>query len=238
MKRSILGIATLFTTGVFAATLLVACSGDDTNTPAPPGPSDASTDATVGDAGPDTSVGHVDAGSDANLGDSSTNDSGGACTPFDAAALDDAAVQAGLALVEFYKCAGCHQTTPADAGIVLSGNSIHNFVPDAGPVFPPNLTPDPATGLGCWSDQEIRRAILVGIDDQNVPLCIMPRFSTRGLDGGGADEIIAFLRSLPAVVNDVPGSVCPVLPEAGAFDAGDASAEDASGDDAGDAANQ
>ncbi|MFX5464562.1 hypothetical protein ABTD44_19505, partial [Acinetobacter baumannii] len=80
----------------------------------------------------------------------------------------------------------------------------------------PNLTPDPTTGLGCWTDDEIARAILDGIDDQGQTLCpIMPRFSDAGIGEAGARALVAFLRSIPVAQNQVPSSMCTL-------DAGDA----------------
>jgi hypothetical protein len=157
----------------------------------------------------------VDAGAD-----------GSACVPFDASALDDASVVAGFAHVwQVYRCYGCHQSPSqtvgdAGAGIVLSGDNAG--LGDSGTIFPPNLTRDPSTGLGCWSDSQIRNAILNGIDDEGRTLCKpMPKFSQPmftadggakpgyPMDAGTAQEIVDYLRSLPVVVNQVSDTTCP-----------------------------
>ncbi|HLK36885.1 MAG TPA: hypothetical protein VKU41_09055, partial [Polyangiaceae bacterium] len=152
-------------------------------------------------------------------------------------------VDAGKQIVTQFRCFACHQSTGLDAGgIVLSGNS--NSISDAAPIYPPNLTPDPATGLGCWTDQQIERAFLDGIDDKDASLCVMPHFRARFADAGvdidaSSAELVAFLRSLNPVSHQVPQTMCPPPAEAGApTDAGDAQAdagEAAAPADAGDA---
>jgi hypothetical protein len=169
-------------------------------------------------------------------GDAST------CVPFDAAGLDDASVAAGFEQVQVYRCYGCHQSSTqtvsdAGAGIVLSGNNAG--LGDSGTIFPPNLTSDPATGLGCWSDSQIVNSILNGIDDQGRTLCKpMPKFSqpVAIADGGAkpgfpmdaatAQEIVDYLRSLPVVVNQVPNTTCPAI-DGGTADGAAADAADA-----------
>jgi hypothetical protein len=128
-----------------------------------------------------------------------------------------------MQLVIQYGCHRCHQSNALDAGgLVLSGHNTS--IRDSGLFFPPNLTPDPATGLGCWSNDQIARAVLDGFDDQDAALCIMPQFRARFTEAGididaSAGEIVQFLRTLPAVSNQVPNTVCPSPSDAG--DAGD-----------------
>jgi mono/diheme cytochrome c family protein len=138
--------------------------------------------------------------------------------------LDPAAVARGLSLVSALHCAGCHQNVPP-AAIVLSGRT--SSLVDGGDVYPPNLTPDLATGLGCWTDPQITNAILNGVDYQDASLCVMPLFAQRGVDAAAAEDIATFLRSLGAISNAVPATVCP-SPD---VDAGaDATATDAAGE--------
>jgi hypothetical protein len=140
------------------------------------------------------------------------------CQPIDAGAIDQNQADAGMQLILQYHCYACHQATnqSLDAsapfhGLILAGNSAG--IGDSG-TYPPNLTPDPGTGLGCWTNQQIATALLDGIDDQDASLCIMPRFRGRFSDAGvdidaSADEIVEFLRSLPPVTNAVPSMACP-----------------------------
>lgn len=168
----------------------------------------------------------------------------GGCTPYDASHLDSAAVQAGRALALALKCAKCH-------GDQLSGNpnGVQSPQTEGGLAYPPNLTPDPATGLGCWTDDQIENAFLHGIDNEGQPLCPpMPHFADAGVDASGAADLLAFLRSVPAVSLKVPATPdCtphpagddggPDASEAGAPDSSDAGVDAAeAGADASDAA--
>jgi hypothetical protein len=217
------------------------------------GPSDSGPDSTTegggsaAEAGPDSTtdgpgeLGDADATTDA--AEAATAEGGGACMPFDAGALDDAAIAAGMQFIlSTGHCNNCHQTVP-DAGIVLSGNM--NSISDAGPVFPPNLTPDPATGLGCWSNDQIANAILFGIDPEvdGGTLCrLMPKFGVgRGdaappLDDASVANVVEFLRSLPPVVNEVQTTICPAL--ASPSDAGSVASDAGDGGNPGDAASE
>lgn len=151
----------------------------------------------------------------------------------------------------------------AGNGLVLTGNDHGIDGGVNGYSFPPNLTSDPTTGLGCWTDTQVVNAILTGVDNEGKMLCpSMPRWGkalpggdggTRAgtpMDAGTAQQIVDFLRSLPSVTNQVMQTMCPMPPQDGGDaaqvgDAGDASdaAVDAGVDagntaDAGDAASE
>ena len=188
---------------VSASAVIAACSTDDTSS-APSGDASVDQPSAPSDSSPgrDSEVDAADA-ADATICLGAT----------DAAGLDDAMVQAGLALVTQYGCANCHQKVPAaEAGILLNGG-----VPflDAA-VFSKNLTPDRENGIGCWTDPQIVNAVLNAIDDEGHPLCVMPKFAAKGMDGGGALAVAAFLRTLKADPNAVPESMCPATVDAGA----------------------
>ena len=80
-----------------------------------------------------------------------------------AVAMPRVTVVLGRAIVAAFRCANCHQDEPVDAGIILSGRVT--LAGDSG-LHPKNLTPDPATGLGCWTDDQIMNAFMNGIDEQ------------------------------------------------------------------------
>ncbi len=221
-------------TAAVMAMAFTACSSNPAAPPAvepdaaSPGQPDATSpgqpDATSPGQGPPS----PDAGSGVDTGASASDggDAGPACVAYDASALDDAGVAAGFAAIfDVYHCYSCHQNpsqkvTDAGLGIVLSGNNMG--LGDSGTLFPPNLTNDPATGLGCWTDQQVQDAILDGKDNQGNALCApMPVYSHAlttadggiragtPMDAGTAQAIIAFLRSLPPVVNQVTDTTCP-----------------------------
>ncbi|MBC5768566.1 c-type cytochrome [Ramlibacter albus] len=76
--------------------------------------------------------------------------------------------------------------------------------------FAPNITPDPETGIGKWSDAELGRAIREGIrPDGSVIGPPMPFDSYRAISDDDLRAIVVYLRAQPAVRNDVPKSVYP-----------------------------
>jgi mono/diheme cytochrome c family protein len=147
---------------------------------------DVSDLATISDAGVDASV--------------AASPDGG-CTPVPVGPVDPDLVSAGKALVLANNCQQCHGDNLSGNfdGVMFTGHTM--------PAYPPNLTPDPATGLGCWTDQQIVNALLNGVDDQNQPLCPpMPHFSSFGMDPADAIAIATFLRTLKPSVNQVPAT--------------------------------
>ena len=71
-----------------------------------------------------------------------------------------------------------------------------------------NITPDRDTGIGSWSDAEIRVALQEGTRPAGHHLApIMPSGFYKILIPGDLDGIVAYLRSVPPVENKVPGPV-------------------------------
>lgn len=128
---------------------------------------------------------------------------------------DPRSVERGQCAVVERGCDNCHQSPDPQLG-VLSGQTT----PRLGTMsYPANLTPDPSTGLGLWTNDQIVRAIRVGLDANTEALCfVMTRFDRMGDDEAYA--IAHYLKSLPPVHQQIPPSTCPpVKPRA---DAGDA----------------
>jgi mono/diheme cytochrome c family protein len=64
----------------------------------------------------------------------------------------------GKALTEIGDCASCHTADPAKP--FAGGKRIDTPL---GGIYSPNLTPDPDTGLGRWSDEDFVRALRYGV---------------------------------------------------------------------------
>jgi mono/diheme cytochrome c family protein len=78
-------------------------------------------------------------------------------------------------------------------------------IPELGSVVAPNITPDPDTGIGTWSDDEIARAIQEGVDKNGRALFpVMPYQMFRHLDDEDLASIVVYLRSIPPVRNALP----------------------------------
>ena len=126
------------------------------------------------------------------------------------AAAQSAAVARGDYLANtIMTCANCHSPKgppAATAGKDYSGGLRFNEPPFD--VTGSNITPDKETGIGNWSDAQIKAAILTGKRPNGVPLAeIMPTAFYPILTDGDADALVAYLKSLPPVKNKVPDPV-------------------------------
>jgi mono/diheme cytochrome c family protein len=123
----------------------------------------------------------------------------------------------GAQLVETLGCVVCH--SPVDEqkrilpGMRLAGGMRVLIVPFG--EFPTgNLTSDKVTGLGNWTNDEIKRVITRGIlrDGSRLLPFPMDYGSYSTLTGDDLDAIVAYLRTVPAVSNRVPPPSRPFLP--------------------------
>jgi mono/diheme cytochrome c family protein/uncharacterized protein YjiS (DUF1127 family) len=120
----------------------------------------------------------------------------------------------GEYLVTLGGCNDCH--TPGyffgkpDKARLLGGSEVGFAIPGLGVFHGPNLTPDPETGLGPWSVDEIVAAITKGRrPDGRILAPIMPWHAFANLTRQDAYAIVAFLKGLPPVRNKVPGPFGP-----------------------------
>jgi mono/diheme cytochrome c family protein len=131
---------------------------------------------------------------------------------FEAPAQDPVARGKYLAVVG--GCTDCH--TPGyffgkpDEKRYLGGSEVGFEIPGMGVFHGPNLTPDKDTGLGSWSAAEIVTALQTGVrPDKRVLAPIMPWKALAQLTKDDANAIAAYLKSIPAVKNKVPGPFGP-----------------------------
>jgi mono/diheme cytochrome c family protein len=74
-----------------------------------------------------------------------------------------------------------------------------------GTVYSTNITRDPETGLGKWTDQQIRDALLKGRrPDGSKLIPVMPYEAYSGMAQKDVDALIAYLRTLKAVTKPTP----------------------------------
>jgi len=110
-------------------------------------------------------------------------------------------------------CGNCHTpTTPMgapDTTKVLAGGrafAVANGATTAN-IYAANITNDTATGLGGWTDDQIKSAITKGIDKDNKPLYpTMPYSTYSALNEVDLASIVLYLRTL-SVANAVPENV-------------------------------
>jgi mono/diheme cytochrome c family protein len=124
----------------------------------------------------------------------------------------DTAIERGNYLVNtIMACGNCHSPRDAEgkfiAGKALSGGLTFDTPPFLATA--PNITPDKETGIGAWSDAEIRRALVEGIrpDHGRLPgvalAAIMPANFYKGLLPEDLAAVVAYLHTVPAVRNEV-----------------------------------
>jgi len=84
-----------------------------------------------------------------------------------------------------------------------------------------NITSDRETGIGAWSDADIKKLLTTGMRPNGVPVAIvMPTAFYKVITPRDLDSIVAYLRTIPPVKNQVPAPVYkialqpPVVPNA------------------------
>jgi mono/diheme cytochrome c family protein len=104
-------------------------------------------------------------------------------------------------------CGTCH--TPRGPGGVLAMDKQLSGGPQewdtpAFKVKGANITPDRETGIGSWSEADIKRALVDGVRPNGTHMApIMPYGFYKVFTTADLDAIVAYLRSVPAVSNKV-----------------------------------
>jgi len=109
-------------------------------------------------------------------------------------------------------CMGCHaehdwtaHDAPVVPGTLGSGQDMNLLKGFPGQVYAPNITPDPETGGGNWTDDQLARAIREGIGyDGRALFPFMPYPDLRALSDEDMASIIVYSRSLPPVRKQRP----------------------------------
>jgi mono/diheme cytochrome c family protein len=139
-------------------------------------------------------------------------------TPTGVPPANQAAVDRGEYLVELLGCGVCHTEGALigepDMRRSLAGSSIGIAYTspfedrNPGVVFAPNLTPDRDTGIGRWTDDEIKDAVRTGLGRHGPNrILVMPWQGYARITDDDAWAIVAYLRSLEPIENSVPVNV-------------------------------
>ena len=104
-------------------------------------------------------------------------------------------------------CADCHtprkglRSTP-DLHMLFAGSS---HPPKGFPANPSNLTPDTATGIGKWTEDDFLRTMRTGINPQGDTLHpFMPWHQMKRMTDGDLRAMYRYLRTVPGIRNRVP----------------------------------
>ena len=114
----------------------------------------------------------------------------------------------GREIVTRSGCIGCHATNGSrgpDLTKYLAGGGI-KFQSRHGTTVSRNLTPDPETGIGRRSDEELNRILRSGVfpDGHLVSSSIMPWGSFSNWTEEDRHAVIVYLRHLPAIRHQIP----------------------------------
>ena len=96
--------------------------------------------------------------------------------------------------------------------MAVIGPTFTSFRLPFGLIHPANLTPDAATGLGNWTEAMFMRAVRTGRHMGGNGRPILPPMPWQNLAQQSDDDlkaIFAYLRSIPAIRNDVPAPQVP-----------------------------
>src|SRR6266568_3824782 len=108
-------------------------------------------------------------------------------------------------------CVSCHSPHdptrdgfPALVGKEGSGE-VMPFDGLPGKIVAPNLSSDPETGAGKWTDDQIGRAVREGIGhDGRALFPMMPYDHFRKMSDEDLASVVVYMRSLPAIRNELP----------------------------------
>ncbi len=125
-------------------------------------------------------------------------------------AMAQSAVERGGYLVNtIMTCANCH--SPKGPPAAVAGKDYSGGLRFDEPPFDvtaPNITPDKETGIGNWTDAQIKTMLLTGKNPHGIQEAeVMPTAFYPILTPGDLNAIVAYLRSLPPVKNKVPDPI-------------------------------
>ena len=110
-----------------------------------------------------------------------------------------------------FECHGEHDWTKHDAPLIEgtrgAGYADFPLAGLPGRVIPPNITPDPETGAGNWTDDMLARAIREGIGhDGRALFPFMPYPDMRYMSDEDLASVIVYLRSIPPIRKALPAT--------------------------------
>ena len=126
------------------------------------------------------------------------------------AARADALVDRGSYLVNtIMTCANCH--SPKGPPAAVAGKDFSGGLSWDEPPFKvtaSNITQDKDTGIGNWSDADIKKLLRTGLRPNGIAIAsVMPTGFYGIITDGDMDAIVAYLRTIKPVSNKVPDPI-------------------------------
>ena len=107
-------------------------------------------------------------------------------------------------------CHTAHNWAAPDTPMVAGKEGAGEVLPYAdlpGRIVASNLTPDPETGAGSWTDDQLARAIREGVGhDGRALFPMMPYKHYHNMSDEDLASVVVYLRSLPPVQNQLPAT--------------------------------
>jgi mono/diheme cytochrome c family protein len=124
--------------------------------------------------------------------------------------MADTLVERGDYLVNtIMTCQNCHTPKGPTGDIAdkaFSGGPSWDEPPFK--VTAPNITQDPETGIGKWSDAEIKTLLRTGVRPNGVPIAaVMPTGFYHIMTERDLDAVVAYLRTIKPIKNKVPDPI-------------------------------
>ncbi len=126
-----------------------------------------------------------------------------------AAAADENLIAKGKYLIHAGGCITCHTEESAGAVPLAGGYALKS---PFGTFYAPNITPDPETGIGNWTDEDFLRAFHEGTNPEGD--AYFPAFPYTAYTGVRRDELLAmkaYLFSLDPVRKEIPEHDLPAF---------------------------
>jgi mono/diheme cytochrome c family protein len=105
-------------------------------------------------------------------------------------------------------CNHCHTTKDKAGNPVMTlqfAGGVQRFDETTFTASPSNITPDPDTGIGKWSDADIKRALTEGVRPNGVKLAfVMPYPLYNVLTPRDLDAVVAYMHSVAPISARVP----------------------------------
>jgi mono/diheme cytochrome c family protein len=122
----------------------------------------------------------------------------------------DQVAYGGYLVQSVLACTDCHTPIDPSTGAPILEKYLGGGQPYEGPwgiVYGGNITPDMETGIGSWSEEDLKRALIAGVRPEGRRLAVMPWETYKNLNGEDVEAVIAYLqRGVKPVKNAVPAS--------------------------------
>lgn len=104
-------------------------------------------------------------------------------------------------------CVACHTDLENDGAYLAGGVA---FETPFGTFYSPNITPDPGSGIGAWTEADLAAALTLGVGpDGRHYYPVFPYTAYAGLLPGDTEALFAYLRGVPGVAQVNRAHVLP-----------------------------